>query len=125
LEDAPISMYCKNFGFITLEGKIVQGVYGDELHSTVARRLGFKGQLPEQKAIRAGLVRFAVDDDNGNATFQFIPSAKANSYIVKFIRKAKEIFGTVYFDIADKGGHVIQSKEMPVDKATRFVLSLA
>jgi len=122
-EEAPISMYSKNFGFITTDGKVVKGVPEEELHASVARRLGFKGQLPEQKAIQAGLVRFAVGDD-GDATFQYIPSKSVNRYVANFIKKTAEIIGTVYIDLV-RGGRVFRSEEWPVDKAMKLIPNLA
>ena len=115
-------MHCKNFGFITVDGEVVRGMPEDELHSMVARRLGFKGQLPEQKAIRAGNVRFAVGDD-GDVTFQYIPTERANEHVVKFIKKTAEIIGIVFLDLVENG-RVTRSKEWPVDKAVRFIPNL-
>ena len=123
-EDAPISMDTKNFGFITTEGRVVRGEPGIDLHPIIARRLGFKGQLAEKKAIKAGYVRFAVSE-NGDATFEFVPGKAINRHVVKFIEKTPHIIGTVYVDIDNSAGGRERSEQWPVDKAIRMIPGLA
>lgn len=122
-EESPWSATAVNYGFITTNGKIIDQDSTRELHSDIARRLGFGGQNPMQKAINAGLIRFSIAA-NGNASFEYIPNENSNKHIVNFIQKTKEITGIVYIDLNDKN-RIYQSREWPVDRAMRFIPTLS
>lgn len=123
-EESPISTTSKSYGFIMPTGKIVKGSSHFTFHNELARQLGFKGEHAAGKAIKAGLVKFAVSNE-GDASFQYHPTKQLNRYITKFIDKTVEIIGTVYIDIPDKHGSWKPTIEWPVDKALRFIPNLA